>query len=541
MQPTVHLMLLLALRAPPPRLICTRAGGRLCSTRRAGAGMQMAAERDDQLALIADGAKEAPLPGHTSFFSDLEMDEDALRKRFKKLAAELHPDRLGSDAPEEAVARFQELSEEYARLLEECRSEKQRTLLQNAWMSVGGLAALASLAFENPALTALIVSTLATWVSSDDTDESAVLRRISALAEKSAGDALLILEAGAQAMRSSAERLTLPASGEAAVEAVEREALAAASEAAQAELLAATHAERVQVARDAADEAAAVSMRAADENLAAVYAATVAVEKNATAWRAASASLNAKPPKASWKVERQAKLRERLLSEAAGAAQRADELCRTRDEVTRVATDAADEAEALQLDADAAQAAAMEAQRMAGLAKRAAAEAQERVTLAATEAATKAAAWEQTESDAKKVAEAASDAGGALGGALGAAAAAFVTAGQEVIAEAAAREETVRRERLDSLRAEGEEVVAKRVAAAEAEAEARLRLKNLREDAASEAEHAQESQLTSEEEAAVDVMVAATMARQADILTDEETMQGQHSIRSDPPQPDQRS
>ena len=84
---------------------------------------------------------EAP----SRFFAK-EDNEIALKKRFKKLAAELHPD-VNAGSPE-ANAAFQELTAEYSRLRQECRTAAQREELEEAWLSLGGLAAAVTLVFS---------------------------------------------------------------------------------------------------------------------------------------------------------------------------------------------------------------------------------------------------------------------------------------------------------------------------------------------------------------------------------------------------------
>ena len=72
-------------------------------------------------------------------------DEATLKRRFKKLAAIMHPDKRGEDA--EAVAQFQALTEEYAQRRQECRSAAARDELEKAWLAVGGMAAAATLVY----------------------------------------------------------------------------------------------------------------------------------------------------------------------------------------------------------------------------------------------------------------------------------------------------------------------------------------------------------------------------------------------------------
>lgn len=59
-------------------------------------------------------------------------DEETLRRRFRVLAARLHPD---SNDSEDAVERFQALAAEYERRLQECRSSGQRAELEAEWLA----------------------------------------------------------------------------------------------------------------------------------------------------------------------------------------------------------------------------------------------------------------------------------------------------------------------------------------------------------------------------------------------------------------------
>ena len=84
-------------------------------------------------------------------------DEETLKKHFRKLAAREHPD--VSTAPD-ADDRFQTLTAEYTRLMQECRSGAARLELAQAWASLGGAYLAVSIAFNDPALSALITTAL---------------------------------------------------------------------------------------------------------------------------------------------------------------------------------------------------------------------------------------------------------------------------------------------------------------------------------------------------------------------------------------------
>ena len=84
-------------------------------------------------------------------------DEETLKKHFRRLAAREHPD--VSTAPD-ADDRFQTLTAEYTRLMEECRSGTARLELAQAGASLGGAYLAVSIAFNDPALSALITTAL---------------------------------------------------------------------------------------------------------------------------------------------------------------------------------------------------------------------------------------------------------------------------------------------------------------------------------------------------------------------------------------------
>ena len=62
-------------------------------------------------------------------------DEETLKKHFRKLAAREHPD--VSTAPD-ADDRFQTLTAEYTRLMQECRTGAARLELAQVRASLGG-------------------------------------------------------------------------------------------------------------------------------------------------------------------------------------------------------------------------------------------------------------------------------------------------------------------------------------------------------------------------------------------------------------------
>ena len=84
-------------------------------------------------------------------------DEDTLKKHFRKLAAREHPD--VSSAPD-AEDRFFQLTAEYTRLMDECRTNAERLNLAQVWASLGGAYLAVSVAFNDPTLSALITTAL---------------------------------------------------------------------------------------------------------------------------------------------------------------------------------------------------------------------------------------------------------------------------------------------------------------------------------------------------------------------------------------------
>lgn len=82
---------------------------------------------------------------------------EELKKRFKALAADLHPDRVGGDSD---VEDFKRLSAEYKSALAKCTDSDERELLHRAWMSLGGLMALTAAAYSAPATALTIAETL---------------------------------------------------------------------------------------------------------------------------------------------------------------------------------------------------------------------------------------------------------------------------------------------------------------------------------------------------------------------------------------------
>lgn len=158
-----------------------------------------------------------------SFFTE-GADELELKRQFKQLASEMHPDR--NPDSEEALARFQELSAEYSRLLSACRTPQQRDALADI-MLVGLAAALALIA-SDPMVTAVVVTTFAAWLAVDGAQtqlQPAVVRRLTAalesLADKTSGGSLLLREQGSEEMEAHAAQLGAQQSIEAAVSAVE--------------------------------------------------------------------------------------------------------------------------------------------------------------------------------------------------------------------------------------------------------------------------------------------------------------------------------
>ncbi|KAL1498834.1 hypothetical protein AB1Y20_014136 [Prymnesium parvum] len=135
--------------------------------------------------------------------------EAEVRRQYKRLAAKLHPD-LNRDA--DAVARFQECTREYERLLGECRSAGAREELSRAWVSLGGLAAAVALMCNDPSLCMLVAAagSFTAWIESNDGWEAALaplLRR----ATSSRGGLLAALRAGSESVRRHASSLALPA------------------------------------------------------------------------------------------------------------------------------------------------------------------------------------------------------------------------------------------------------------------------------------------------------------------------------------------
>ena len=90
----------------------------------------------------------AATDGMPKFFDALppKYDEAALKKRFKQLSRVMHPDM--NQGSEEANAEFKELTAEYARLLQQCRTKEEFKKLEESWMTAGGLAAAATLVFS---------------------------------------------------------------------------------------------------------------------------------------------------------------------------------------------------------------------------------------------------------------------------------------------------------------------------------------------------------------------------------------------------------
>lgn len=91
-----------------------------------------------------------------------DADEAALRRRYKELARKYHPDVLGPEAGESELLKFQELTQEYTRLLASCKTDLERETLRKAWISLGGLTAAASLVISDPALAAIFIGSVGT-------------------------------------------------------------------------------------------------------------------------------------------------------------------------------------------------------------------------------------------------------------------------------------------------------------------------------------------------------------------------------------------
>ena len=115
--------------------------------------------RMQQVASDESSNSVAGIGSETVWFAP-DANEAELKRRFRELAAELHPDRYGTDAPEDAVDRFQELSDEYRRLLSQCRSQEETDELRRAWMRVGGIAGAIATVVSEPALAATAAGAL---------------------------------------------------------------------------------------------------------------------------------------------------------------------------------------------------------------------------------------------------------------------------------------------------------------------------------------------------------------------------------------------
>ena len=96
----------------------------------------------------------------SSLFGELppDVDERALKRRFKELAAVMHPD--VNPGSEDANTAFQELTAEYAKLQAACRTTKQRKELEEAWLGLGGLAAATTLVFTTAPIVPAAVAAL---------------------------------------------------------------------------------------------------------------------------------------------------------------------------------------------------------------------------------------------------------------------------------------------------------------------------------------------------------------------------------------------
>lgn len=105
-------------------------------------------------------------PCKEEWFPDGAADEQSLRQRYKQLARKFHPD----VAPPGSADQFKSLSAEYARLMKQCKTQRARAELQKAWLSIGGLAAAASVAFNDPTLAAILAGALGTYSGAWDLD-----------------------------------------------------------------------------------------------------------------------------------------------------------------------------------------------------------------------------------------------------------------------------------------------------------------------------------------------------------------------------------
>ena len=95
-------------------------------------------------------------------------DAAALKRRFRELASEFHPDIVAHsaavDANDDGVAEFQALSAEYQRRLAACKTDEQREMLRRGWTAVGGMTAAVASAATEPAFAMALAQTLGSMV-----------------------------------------------------------------------------------------------------------------------------------------------------------------------------------------------------------------------------------------------------------------------------------------------------------------------------------------------------------------------------------------
>ena len=137
------------------------------------------------------------------------VSERDLKARFKELARSMHPDVSGDP---QAEARFQELTVEYARLRDECRSAKQREALEQSWLQLGGLGAAAALVLS---LEPVVPATIATGIAISTAAERVpgiLANRTSRKAEEAATAAdaqQSAMRAGEEAARAALKRVAM--------------------------------------------------------------------------------------------------------------------------------------------------------------------------------------------------------------------------------------------------------------------------------------------------------------------------------------------
>eukprot|EP00967_Tisochrysis_lutea_P142106 scaffold262083_cov26-Tisochrysis_lutea.AAC.2 len=95
-------------------------------------------------------------------------DEKTLKKAFKQLAIELHPDISGGDA--EAAAKFAEISAEYSRLLKQARKD-QSFHSPNRVLAMVALAAAALYGTTEDPVLPVVLFAAGSWISTILTEE----------------------------------------------------------------------------------------------------------------------------------------------------------------------------------------------------------------------------------------------------------------------------------------------------------------------------------------------------------------------------------